>query len=129
VFHAVQERILKGERGYVPIVRVKIKEILSAEVQKRGEAERNSEPRTLPGGTQVQNLGWVRFVVIDNGTGVPEAIRAIIFQLFFTTKPTGQGTGLGLSLIYDIMTKGHGGMLTLSPTSESRIRFVVTLPV
>ncbi len=49
--------------------------------------------------------------VKDNGIGMPESVRAKVFQPFFTTKPTGQGTGLGLSLAYDIVTKGHGGTL------------------
>ena len=54
--------------------------------------------------------------VKDNGSGIPENIKAKIFQPFFTTKPTGQGTGLGLSLAYDIVTKGHGGTLEVVST-------------
>jgi two-component system, NtrC family, sensor kinase len=54
--------------------------------------------------------------VADNGTGMPESVKAKIFQPFFTTKPTGQGTGLGLSLAYDIVTKGHGGTLEVKST-------------
>ena len=49
----------------------------------------------------------------DNGTGIPDSLKAKIFQAFFTTKPTGEGTGLGLSLSYDIITKGHSGTLTV----------------
>jgi signal transduction histidine kinase len=52
----------------------------------------------------------IEISVQDNGNGIPENIKDKIFQPFFTTKPTGQGTGLGLSLAYDIVTKGHGGL-------------------
>ncbi len=55
----------------------------------------------------------------DNGTGIPDEVKAKIFQPFFTTKPTGQGTGLGLSLAYDIITKGHGG--TMEVESEEGV--------
>ena len=58
--------------------------------------------------------------VQDNGLGIPESIREKIFQPFFTTKPTGQGTGLGLSLAYDIVTKGHGGTLDVESTLADR---------
>ncbi|HOY19965.1 MAG TPA: ATP-binding protein, partial [Haliscomenobacter sp.] len=63
--------------------------------------------------------------VQDNGNGIPESIREKIFQPFFTTKPTGQGTGLGLSLAYDIVTKGHGG--TLEVESEEGSGTIFTL--
>ena len=57
-----------------------------------------------------------------------EAVKAKIFQPFFTTKPTGQGTGLGLSLSYDIVTKGHGGNLTVSSEEGQGTEFVIQLP-
>ena len=67
--------------------------------------------------------------VKDNGMGMPESVRAKVFQPFFTTKPTGQGTGLGLSLAYDIVTKGHGGALEVESTEGVGTTFVVRLPI
>lgn len=66
--------------------------------------------------------------VTDNGTGIPKELRSKIFQPFFTTKPTGQGTGLGLSLAYDIVTKGHGGTIELDSTEGEGTTFIITLP-
>ena len=67
--------------------------------------------------------------VKDNGMGMPESVRAKVFQPFFTTKPTGQGTGLGLSLAYDIVTKGHGGALEVESTEGVGTTFSIKLPI
>jgi two-component system, NtrC family, sensor kinase len=66
--------------------------------------------------------------VKDNGLGMPESVKAKVFQPFFTTKPTGQGTGLGLSLAYDIVTKGHGGALEVLSKEGLGSEFIITLP-
>ena len=66
--------------------------------------------------------------VIDNGIGIPDAVRQKIFQPFFTTKPTGEGTGLGLSLAYDIVTKGHNGTLAVESQEGKGTTFIITLP-
>jgi signal transduction histidine kinase len=58
-----------------------------------------------------------------------ESIRDKIFQPFFTTKPTGQGTGLGLSLAHDIVTKGHGGTLSVSSIPGATTTFELRLPL
>ena len=65
----------------------------------------------------------------DNGIGIPDDIKDKIFQPFFTTKDTGQGTGLGLSLSYDIVTKGHGGTLGVQTEEGSGSEFIVQLPI
>jgi len=65
--------------------------------------------------------------VSDNGPGIPAAIREKIFEPFFTTKQTGEGTGLGLSLSYDIVTKGHGGTMIVQTSKSGGAEFVVTL--
>ena len=66
--------------------------------------------------------------VKDNGNGIPLNIIDKIFQPFFTTKPTGQGTGLGLSLAYDIITKGHGGELKVETKEGEGLIFTIELP-
>jgi signal transduction histidine kinase len=72
--------------------------------------------------------GKVEIRVKDNGNGIPDAIKEKIFQPFFTTKPAGQGTGLGLSLSYDIVTKGHGGELNLQTVVGEGSEFTFLLP-
>jgi two-component system NtrC family sensor kinase len=67
--------------------------------------------------------------VKDNGTGIPQKAIDKIFQPFFTTKPTGQGTGLGLSLSYDIVTKGHGGEIKVETKEGESTAFSIILPV
>ncbi|WP_310590389.1 ATP-binding protein [Dyadobacter sp. NIV53] len=67
--------------------------------------------------------------VSDNGTGMPDQVKAKIFQPFFTTKPTGQGTGLGLSMSYDIITNGHGGSLDVDTIPGERTEFKITIPI
>lgn len=71
----------------------------------------------------------VEIKVADNGGGIPSAVLEKIFQPFFTTKPTGQGTGLGLSLSYDIVTKAHGGELGVETKEGEGTVFTIQLPV
>ncbi len=71
----------------------------------------------------------VEIKVIDNGNGIPTKSIDKIFQPFFTTKPTGAGTGLGLSLCYEIVTKGHGGELKVETKEGEGSVFTVHLPV
>ena len=70
----------------------------------------------------------VEIRVSDNGNGIPHQVLKKIFQPFFTTKPTGQGTGLGLSLSYDIITKGHGGELKVETKEGKGTTFIIRLP-
>ncbi|TAE27350.1 MAG: histidine kinase [Cytophagales bacterium] len=105
-FYAVRLRQKQGEAGYVPTVWVRT--------------------RSTPNGVHIS--------VCDNGTGMPESVKAKVFQPFFTTKPTGEGTGLGLSLSYDIVTKGHGGTLEVTSVEGATCEgvgteFVIRLPI
>ncbi|MDB5236285.1 MAG: hypothetical protein JWR44_3278 [Hymenobacter sp.] len=100
-FYAVRQRQQHGEAGYQPRVGV----------------------RTLLLNQQVQ------IQVTDNGTGMSPAVQGKVFQPFFTTKPPGEGTGLGLSLAHDIVAQGHGGTLTVESQEGQGSTFSVALPV
>jgi signal transduction histidine kinase len=90
----------------------------------------------LPGGTYeptltVQTKGFedrVEIRIRDNGTGIPEEVKAKMFNPFFTTKPAGEGTGLGLSLSYDIVVKQHGGTVDVDTKPGEFTEFAITLP-
>jgi signal transduction histidine kinase len=69
----------------------------------------------------------IEIKVKDNGNGIPQKVADKIFQPFFTTKPTGQGTGLGLSLSYDII-KAHGGELKMETKEGEGAVFLIQLP-
>ena len=76
--------------------------------------------RAVPGAVEIR--------VKDNGTGMSPDVQAKIFQPFFTTKPVGEGTGLGLSLSHDIVTTGHGGTLRVESREGEGTEFIVSLP-
>ncbi len=80
----------------------------------------------LPGGRGSEGA-MVTISVSDNGPGIPAHILDKIFQPFFTTKPTGQGTGLGLSLSYDIV-KSHGGEIKVTTKEGEGTEFIIQLP-
>lgn len=71
----------------------------------------------------------VKIKVKDNGNGIPESIKDKIMQPFFTTKPTGEGTGLGLSLSYDIVVKSHGGNILINSSEGNGSEFIINLPL
>ena len=107
-FYAVDRKSKESQSDYKPLVEVSTKLSPSR-------------------GGQVEDK--IEISVKDNGPGIPEQLREKIFQPFFTTKPSGQGTGLGLSLSYDIITKGHGGELKVESREGEGSRFIIHLAV
>ncbi|MGZ3755606.1 MAG: sensor histidine kinase [Mucilaginibacter sp.] len=100
-FYAVQQRHNKGDADYKPEVKVS---------------------------TAIKGK-FIEIRVTDNGIGIPDEVKDKILQPFFTTKPTGEGTGLGLSLSYDILVKGHGGSMTIESVENEYATFIINLPV
>jgi signal transduction histidine kinase/ligand-binding sensor domain-containing protein len=96
--------------------------------QKRKTAYKGSYSPEVTVSTFVRE-NMIHIQVKDNGKGIPEAIKEKIMQPFFTTKPTGEGTGLGLSLSYDIIVRGHGGSLTVDSVENEYSVFTVKLPL
>jgi signal transduction histidine kinase len=99
-FYAVAEKKRSSSNGYEPTVMVSTKKM-------------NDK---------------IELKIKDNGNGIPQKILDKIFQPFFTTKPTGEGTGLGLSLSYDIITKGHGGEIKVDTKEGEGTIFTIILP-
>src|SRR3974390_2057469 len=76
-----------------------------------------------------KNLGnRVEIRIRDNGTGIPPEVKEKIFNPFFTTKPSGEGTGLGLSMSYDIIVKQHGGSIDVETEPGLFTEFKIVLP-
>lgn len=95
--------------------------------QKSKTAEADYKPEVSVS-TSSEN-GQVIIKVKDNGTGIPNDIKEKIMQPFFTTKPTGEGTGLGLSLTYDMVVKGHGGTIQVNSKEGEYSEFIISLPL
>lgn len=93
--------------------------------EKKKQSGGNYEPIVSVSTQKIK--GKVEVKVKDNGNGIPQKVLDKIFQPFFTTKPTGQGTGLGLSLSYDIV-KAHGGEIKIETTEGEGTTFIVLLP-
>ncbi|WP_353480401.1 ATP-binding protein [Haliscomenobacter sp.] len=113
-FYAAAEKAKQQIEGYAPTVTVSTRWLSVNTERSRSAAEAENA---------------IEISVKDNGNGISEEIKDKIFQPFFTTKPTGQGTGLGLSLAYDIVTKGHRGTLEVESKRENGTIFTIKIPI
>ena len=99
-FYAANKRSREGASTFRPVLTVRTREV--------GDA--------------------VEIRVRDNGIGIPDEYRERLFQPFFTTKPTGEGPGLGLSISYEIVTQQHSGTITVDSEVDQFTEFTVRLP-
>ena len=94
--------------------------------EKKKQANENYEPTVSVSTKRINDKIEIR--VKDNGNGIPQRVIGKIFQPFFTTKPTGQGTGLGLSLSYDIV-RAHGGEIKVETKENVGTESIIQLPI
>ncbi|WP_199337457.1 MULTISPECIES: sensor histidine kinase [unclassified Nostoc] len=97
--------------------------------QNRTYQEIQAHPHSITISTSLINSEWVEIAIADNGNGIPEAIQPRIFDPFFTTKPVGKGTGMGMSISYQIITEQHGGKLEFSSVANQGTKFVIQIPI
>ena len=98
-----------------------------AAIRRKAEADDDTFEPVLSATTR--DLGeTVEIRIRDNGIGISPEVRAKIFNPFFTTKPTGEGTGLGLSMTHDIIVKQHGGRIDVDTEPGAFTEFIITLP-
>ena len=95
---------------------------------KRTHQERKDNPGHITIRTAVASQ-WVTIAIADNGSGIPEAVKKQVFNPFFTTKPVGKGTGMGMAISYQIITEKHGGKLECLSSPGKGAKFVIQIPV
>jgi signal transduction histidine kinase len=91
-----------------------------------GKEDRSKQPLVIVSTKKLKDA--ILITVTDHGPGVPDDIKDPLLQPFFTTKATGQGTGLGLSMSYDIVTKGHGGTIGVKSEKGEGTIFEISIP-
>jgi two-component system NtrC family sensor kinase len=101
--------------------------------EKKKTADPDFKPKVEVSTQNIQTLTRgphsIEIRIKDNGNGIPDTIKDKIMQPFFTTKPAGEGTGLGLSLSYDIIVKAHKGKIDIKSKEGEGTEFIISLPV
>ncbi|MEA5463393.1 sensor histidine kinase [Leptothoe sp. PORK10 BA2] len=87
------------------------------------------DPGRINVSTSIVNSRWVKIVIADNGLGMTEAVRQKIFNPFYTTKPVGKGTGIGMSISYQIIVEKHGGQLDCVSKIGEGTEFIIQIPL
>ncbi|MEO1295423.1 MAG: ATP-binding protein [Cyanobacteria bacterium J06636_16] len=91
--------------------------------------EQDDAPSKITIHTSLVDESWVKIVIADNGSGIPPEVQQHIFEPFFTTKPVGKGTGMGMSISYQIVTDRHGGQLKCFSTLGEGTEFTLQIPL
>jgi two-component system NtrC family sensor kinase len=126
-FQAEVMRDFGMEVGTVTVMPQELGRVVLNLLNNAFDAVRQTENARVTVSTVRTDPDAVTITFSDNGPGIPPEIREKIFEPFFTTKATGEGTGLGLSLSYDIITKGHGGTMTVGDSPDGGALFIIRL--
>ena len=102
---------------------------LEEKIEKQTFQERKDNPSRIVLQTSLIENKWVQIAIADNGFGIPQEMHKYIFDPFFTTKPVGKGTGMGMSISYQIVTEKHGGKLECFSTLSKGTEFVIKIPL
>ncbi|PZO39051.1 MAG: PAS domain-containing sensor histidine kinase [Pseudanabaena frigida] len=97
--------------------------------EKRDLKNVKDNPKRIDIRTSIIGSDWIQIAIADNGIGIPEDIKKRIFDPFFTTKPVGKGTGLGMSISYQIIVEKHGGKLECFSNLNQGTEFVIQIPI
>jgi signal transduction histidine kinase len=95
----------------------------------RTDEEMKDKPNRITIRTSLIDATWVEFAIADNGVGIPKEFQQRIFDPFFTTKPIGKGTGMGMSISYQIITERHGGKLECCSRPGEGTEFIIRIPL
>ncbi len=93
------------------------------------EVNAKDNPGRITIRTSVVDSQWVEVAIADNGPGIPEQVKQRIFDPFFTTKPVGKGTGMGMSISYQIITEKHNGKLECFSTPGKGTELAIRIPI
>jgi signal transduction histidine kinase len=96
---------------------------------KRAYQELKDNPGRITIRTSVIDAAWVEVAIVDNGGGIPKEVQQRIFDPFFTTKAIGKGTGMGMSISYQIITEKHSGKLECFSTPGEGTEFIIRIPL
>lgn len=104
-------------------------DVLEELSEKRTYQDNQENPGQITIQTSIVDSEWVQIAIADNGLGIPADVQERIFDPFFTTKPVGKGTGMGLSISYQIITEKHNGKLACVSKQGKESEFIIQIPI
>jgi two-component system NtrC family sensor kinase len=102
---------------------------IDEQMKQQPNSRLNQPPHRITIQTSVIDSDWIQIAIANTGPNIPESVQPLIFNPFFTTKPVGKGTGMGMAISYQIVVEKHGGKLECSSGSGQETTFVIHIPI